>query len=68
MSTSVKQLLQKHGYGMVWLNQGVEDNSHFIVEFEQRLKDSFINLNQYMCNLFWKDANTAKHLLVQVQI
>ena len=27
---------------MVWLNQGVEDNSHFIVEFEQRLKDSFI--------------------------
>ena len=41
-ATSVKQLLQEHGYGMVWLNQGVEDNRHFIVEFEQRLKDSFI--------------------------
>ena len=30
LATSVKQLLQEHGYGMVWLNEGVEDNMHFI--------------------------------------
>ena len=41
-ATSIKQLLQEHGFGLVWLNQGVDDSSNFIAEFEQRLKDCFI--------------------------
>ena len=41
-ATRVKHLLQEHGFELVWLDQGVDDSSNFIVEFEQRLKDCFI--------------------------
>ena len=39
---SVKQLLFSHGFGFVWLNQGVGNEVLFLNTFKQRVRDNFI--------------------------
>ena len=38
-ATCVKEMLYKYGFGIVWIEQGVGDESLFISQFVQRLKD-----------------------------
>ena len=38
----VKTILNEYGFGSAWLNQSVEDQTKFIVLFERRIKDNFI--------------------------
>ena len=38
----VKTILNEYGFGSAWLNQSVEDQNKFIVVFERRIKDNFI--------------------------
>ena len=38
----VKTILNEYGFGSAWLNQSVEDQNKFIVLFERRIKDNFI--------------------------
>ena len=37
--TGIKKLLQENGFGSVWLEQGVENITHFMKDLETRLKD-----------------------------
>ena len=39
MVTSIKQLLYRFGFGIVWLSQGVGDPELFLTDFKRRLKD-----------------------------
>jgi hypothetical protein len=49
--TKVKECLFLHGFGYVWINQGVAGVSRFIGEFRQRLIDcSWQNVNMHMTN------------------
>ena len=38
----VKTILNEYGFGSAWLNQSVADQNKFIVLFERRIKDDFI--------------------------
>ena len=38
----VKTILNEYGFGSAWLNQSVEDQNKFIMLFERRIKDNFI--------------------------
>ena len=38
----VKTILNEYGFGSAWLNQSVENQNKFIVLFERRTKDNFI--------------------------
>ena len=40
-----KDLLERNGFGYVWLQQGVQNQSTFISLFESRIKDIFIQNN-----------------------
>lgn len=40
-ATSVKELLFRYGFGVVWLEQGVGNESLFIAEFTERVSDCF---------------------------
>ena len=37
--TSIKQLLYRFGFGIVWLSHGVEDPELFLTNFKLQLKD-----------------------------
>ena len=50
-ANSVKELLQKLGFGYVWINGGVENSTGFINQFKRRLKDCFIQE--------WSSANST---------
>ena len=39
---TVITILKEYGFGSAWLNQSVEDQNKFIVLFERRIKDNFI--------------------------
>ena len=38
----VKTILSEYSFGAAWLNQSVKDQNKFIVLFERRIKDHFI--------------------------
>lgn len=38
----MKNLLSRLGFYEVWINQGVEDEKFFLLEFKQRVKDIYI--------------------------
>ena len=40
-ASRIKAILQKHGYGIVWLSQGVGNERQFLSEFKDRLICSF---------------------------
>ncbi len=69
----VKKMLFKHGYGYVWDTHAMHiDHGHFITEFEQRLKDQYMQLcmsiiqNSNRCILYNslnRDHSMAEYLL-----
>ena len=41
-ATSVKTILMRYGYGIVWLQQGVGDSELFVQQFKNRLQDNLM--------------------------
>lgn len=41
-ASKIREILNSHGFGFVWLNQGVENCALFLNVFEQRCKDVFL--------------------------
>ena len=39
--SKIRDILNSHGFGFVWLNQGVENHKYFLSVFEQRCKDMY---------------------------
>ena len=41
-ANEIKHILCSYGFGHVWLNQGIQDETNFLKVFSQRLKDTYL--------------------------